>query len=119
MVMNAFLAVRFNTIPGYLFHVVEFHSDFTDDILNEFWIVVCLFGDIFFIRSFQDRIKASAGRRFNNFYQILYPYDTGIPDLYRYSATLVMSAEFRNLLGTGTQCVDRNGNSENKIFLFL
>ena len=57
VIMNAFLALRLDTISYDIFNTIEFYDNFTNHSLNEPGIGIRMFGHIFLIGSYINRKK--------------------------------------------------------------
>ena len=74
MIVNGFEIFRFYAVGAYPLIVVQACGDISDQVLDEFGVIIGTFGDEFFIRTLDQAINLARGLIFHNFYKVFYPY---------------------------------------------
>jgi murein DD-endopeptidase MepM/ murein hydrolase activator NlpD len=94
--------------------VVEFVGDITHQIFYKFWIFICLFCDVFFVRSLEETKQFAGCAFFSNTDNVFDPKDILAFGKFTelrsngYVATLVMSTVLRNFFGARAETRYRN-----------
>ena len=73
MIVNGFEIFRFNGVGAYPLIVVQACGDISYQILDEFGVIVGVFGDEFFVRTLDQAVDLAGGLIFHSIYKVFYP----------------------------------------------
>ncbi len=113
--MDRLEVFAFDGVPGHAVIFVQGHGQVADDVLDEFRIVERLFGDEFFIGSFEHGVNRGAGGGFHDGDEFFDPHHAVDADAGGDFAALVVGAVGGNFFGAGAEAGGGGADSHDEI----